>query len=134
MAERGDYIALYSATLLFSVTSFVKPAFGLTRGSLLPPRSVFSLTPNSEPWQYPKSFATSEFLAYLNKKSSNDAQYRRQPDRKLSFWAVPFRVKQCHPRLAQPAKTVLISASGLSSEHSKRPLPSSPELEKEGEA
>jgi hypothetical protein len=29
LAERGDYIAPFSATLLFSVTSFVKPVFSV---------------------------------------------------------------------------------------------------------
>jgi hypothetical protein len=29
LAESGDYIAPFSATLLFSVTSFVKPAFSV---------------------------------------------------------------------------------------------------------
>jgi hypothetical protein len=29
LAERGDYVAPFSTTLLFSITSFVKPAFSV---------------------------------------------------------------------------------------------------------
>ena len=40
MAERGDYIAPFLATPLFSVTSFVKPAFSFVYGRVSAVASV----------------------------------------------------------------------------------------------
>jgi hypothetical protein len=46
LAERGDYIAPFSATLLFSVTSFVKPAFSAVYDRVSAVASVSAVPPS----------------------------------------------------------------------------------------
>jgi hypothetical protein len=46
LAERGDYIAPFFATLLFSVTSFAKPAFSAVYGRVSAVASVSAVPSN----------------------------------------------------------------------------------------